>query len=204
MEKIAVFMSQDKGMANFYDCDYVIVFVQTEAGFETERVVTLDKIVPENPAQIRREVEKTVEIVKDCKAAAFGEISGIPFSVFDMAGFCIFSVPDYSDETLAGIFSDMEEFRKAQCEKEEMIKKARPVETQIPGVYFFDLQKVQEACPEISSKKALKEFLDTIPFMELKLVCAHIPPWLQNDARFTIKAEQKSNAVNALITLKQC
>jgi hypothetical protein len=204
MEKIAVFMNQDRGMANFYDCDYIMVIAQKLEALETERVMTFDRIMPEKPIQIRNDVQKIVEMIKDCEVVAFKEISGIPYSVFDSKGFYIFSVPDYADETLKGIFSELDAFQKTRDKQEEMIKNARPVETENPGIYYFDLQKVQELCPEISSKKALKQFLETTPFMELKLVCAHIPPWLKQDERFMVKAEEHKDCVNAIVTHRQC
>ena len=54
-----------------------------------------------------------------------------------------------------------------------------PVET-ANGIYYLDLIKLQNAHPDISSKKALRAFIDNSPFIRLDLVCSHIPAWLKS------------------------
>ena len=51
---------------------------------------------------------------------------------------------------------------------------------------------------------ALKNFLKTEGFSELRLVCAHVPPWIINDGGFDIKSSAGNNNVSAVITKKQC
>ena len=85
-----------------------------------------------------------------------------------------------------------------------MVKNAGPVQTQTPGVYFLNLLELQKECPEISSKKALASFLSDTPFLELHLVCAHIPPWLIADSAHEKKIKKEEGGLYVTITKSQC
>lgn len=204
MNRVAVFMNSMNRLSNFYECDRYGIYEKTTAGYQLVTTVIFAKIVPISPFQIRKDVNRLISLLQDCKIAAFGEISGIPYSAFDMAGIHIFQIPEYTEEALNGIWEDVEELEKEKLQKKEMLSSAKPIETEAAGVYYFDLIKVQEVSPEVSSKKALVDFFNTTPFMELKLVCAHIPPWIERDGRFQIKSEKTDKGYHALITWKQC
>ncbi|MEA4973022.1 MAG: Fe-only nitrogenase accessory AnfO family protein [Candidatus Metalachnospira sp.] len=204
MGGIAVFTDENGNMANFYDCARFNMYSKTENGFKLQKTVEYEKIEPSSPLKIRRDTEALIELIENCDTVAFKEIFGIPFSVFEMAGFKIFSIDYYSDEMLMGIEEDIESLNDLKEKKEEMLNSAKPVETDTPGVYYFDLLEIQAKCPEISSKQALKQFLDSTPFMELRLVCAHIPPWIEKDTRFNIKSEKNDRGIYSVITLRQC
>lgn len=204
MNRVAVFMDSMNQISNFYECERCNIYKKATKGYQLVTTVTFEKIIPISPLQIRKNVNHLISLLEDCKIAAFGEISGIPYSAFDMAGFHIFQIPEYTEEILEGIWKDVEELEKEKIQKEEMLQSAKPIETESEGVYFFDLIKVQEVSPEVSSKKALVEFFNKTPFMELKLVCAHIPPWIERDGRFQVKSEKTEKGYHALITWKQC
>jgi len=69
-------------------------------------------------------------------------------------------------------------------------------------VFSLDLIALQNECPEVSSKKAMADFLENTPFLELHLVCKHIPPWIENSGKYNIKAQNIDGAVSAVITRK--
>ncbi|WP_434084445.1 Fe-only nitrogenase accessory AnfO family protein [Lacrimispora xylanisolvens] len=47
-------------------------------------------------------------------------------------------------------------------------------------------------------------FLSNTPFLELQLVCAHIPPWLETDGSYEKKVGNGNGKVHITITRKQC
>ena len=105
---------------------------------------------------------------------------GIPFCVVDSFGFKIFSINELNNDCLDGIVEDIESSNMIEKMKKQIVENAMPVETETEGIFYLDLVLLQTECPEISSKKALKDFLNTTPFLELQLLCNHIPPWLEN------------------------
>lgn len=204
MEKIAVFTNKDEEMCNFYDCSCFRIFVKKEFGFILKKVVEYEPILPQKTAGVREATKRLVTLLEECETVAFGEITGIPYTVFDHAGYQIFSIPDDSQETLVGIAQDIDQMQKEEQEKQKAVSNVRPIETETPGVYYLDLLKVQELHPELSSKKVLKEFMQTTPFMELKLNCAHVPPWIEKDGRWKVQSTNTDKGILAQITIRQC
>jgi hypothetical protein len=204
MEKIAVFTNRDEEMCNFYECSCFRIFVKKELGFMLKKVVEFEPILPQKTATVREETEKLVGLLEECQTVAFGDITGIPYTVFDHAGLQIFSIPDDSQKTLEGIARDIDQAQQEESEKRNAAGCIEPIETETPGVYTLDLLKIQELHPDLSSKKVLLEFLQTMPFMELKLSCAHIPPWIEKDGRWKVQSTQTDKGIVALITIRQC
>jgi len=199
--KIAIFMNENSEMVNFYDCTGMTIYEKVENGFELSKIISYQKIEPKGPKQIRSAVGQIFEKMGDCNVAVFGSISGIPYTVFDMKGYRIFQMEKFSEEMLKYILDDLEELEKNNQELRELANMSSPIETDIPGEYFFDLIKAQEMNPEMSSKKAIRDFLDNTPFMELKLVCAHVPPWIESDGRYKVKIEKIEKGFLALIRM---
>ncbi len=202
MSKIVIFKDEKARVANFYECLYFEIYEKKQEEFCMIKQKHFDKIIPSNPQMIREKVNNLIEIIGDCKVAAFGEITGIPYATFDAAGFYVFQIENFEVDTLNGIFSDLEELEKESRDRKEVDK--IPVETEIPGVFTFDMIRAQEIFPDLSTKKVLLPFFESTPFMELKLNCIHIPPWLEKDERFVIESENTNKGIMALITHKQC
>jgi len=202
MDKAVVFYNQDKKMDDFYQCcGYSIYEKEQEKLIKTEEIV-FEPIVPSSPAVVRTKVNELITGLGDCKTAAFGSISGIPYTAFDMAGFCIFQLTDNNTESIEGLLKELRQFQEEQSKASQV--KAFPEETGVEGVYYFDLVRAQEKNPELSSKKALFPFFESTPFVELKVMCTHIPPWLEKDERFLIRTEKTAAGQLAVITHRQC
>ena len=83
-----------------------------------------------------------------------------------------------------------------------------PTPTDIPGVYTINLMEVQAAHPDITSKKALRPFLASTPFVELEIICGHMPPWLEEHMRqhhlTCARTRQDDGTVRARISQALC
>jgi hypothetical protein len=104
---------------------------------------------------------------------------------------------------LDGIEADVLDSFTEQNIKEKIIKEARPVSTETEGIYYLDLVLLQTECPDVSSKKAMKDFFSNTPFLELHLICRHLPPWIEGDETLKIDAQPKDGNVYAIIR-RQC
>jgi hypothetical protein len=204
MNKIAVFANEDSKLCDFFEASRFSLFERTGAGWEKTREANFEKIVPSAPASTRKNTEALLPLIEGCNILAGGALVGIPFSVFDRAGLHIFEIGEINSETFDGIAEDLCNADAAAAAKEAIIRDARPVETSTPGVYFLDLIALQKECPEISSKKAMMDFLKDTPFMELRLVCRHIPPWIESSGVYKVQTlGNEGGAVQAVIT-KRC
>ncbi len=203
MEKIAV-ISKNQELVPFLHCNLVEIFEKVGSQWQAVRTSPFSPLKGNTVGELRKETEAVMTLTEDAKAVMCKELSGIPFSVFSQKGYCIFCAEKADQDTLDGIVKDMEESDEKRRRKEAMIKNAGPVETETPGIYFLDLIQLQKECPQISSKKALLTFLSNTPFLELRLVCAHIPPWLETDASYEKKVRPREGGVQITVTRKQC
>ena len=203
MGKIAVFADKDSQICDFFNAERFLIFERDEAGaqWKTASETKFDKIVPSNPALTRKSTETLLPLIEGCDVLAGGTLVGIPFSVFDRAGLHIFEIAAINDQVFDGIVEDIQSADAAIVAKEKIIREAKPVETSTPGVYFLDLIALQRECPEVTSKKAMMDFLKDTPFLELRLVCKHIPPWIENSSAYNVQVtSDKDGAVEAVIT----
>lgn len=203
MGKIVVF-SREKEMQPFSDCNMAQVYEKQGEAWNMVHTVSFSPLQSITVRELREETTKIISMIGEAEAVVCREITGIPFSVFDKSGYCIFLTDKISQDTLDGIIGDIEESDEKKRQKEEMIKNASPVETSTPGVYYLNLKELQEQCPDISSKKALTAFLSETPFLELHVICAHVPPWLERDSSYDKKVLSEEGETHLVITRKQC
>ena len=199
--KIAVFMKGDNKSASSTSSTTVIVFEKNNEVWDELNRHYVNIATDMDLASLRTEIRKTIDLLGDCRVAAGAQISGVLFRELDSRGFSVFEIESCSPETLDGILSDIDEALKDEPHARDV--PSTPVETQTPGVYHLDLVNLQQAYPEVSSKQALRDFLDSTPFYELRLVCAHLPPWLE-DGPYDISTEKTNAALIATIRKKQC
>ena len=101
-------------------------------------------------------------------------ISGLAYNEFSQMGFCLCELESFSPDILDALAAEV----AAEAEPSAQVP-TEPVSGDTPGCYRINLMEVQAAHPEISSKKALRPFLASTPFVELEIICSHMPPWLE-------------------------
>ena len=122
-----------------------------------------------------RDCVRSLILELDCSVVVAKSVTGIAYHVFDRMGFSVFEAETLSDALLDGLLLDVEQARK-QRSKEQAATEPVPLDEE--GQWFLDLIALKEAHPEISSKQALRPFLQKKTFLKLKLLCTHLPPWL--------------------------
>jgi hypothetical protein len=204
MSDIAVYVNGASELCNFFDAERFLIFRRERSGWKTVDEIGFEGVTRSSPALTRKNTESLLPLIKDCETLAGGGIAGIPFSVFNRAGFRIFEISAFGDEVFDGIVSDIQDDLNAQAEREKAVADAGPAETSQPGVYTLDLISLQRKFPEITSKMAMRDFLENAAFEELRLTCRHIPPWIELDGRYVINIQNdESGAVNAVITRRK-
>jgi len=203
--RIAVYTSQDGSLQPFWNCSQFLVYEKT-GGWQVAGVIPFEAPVIETlgvPERVRSFVRNLIARLESCPVIAGMSLTGIPYALFDQAGKQIFEIPDLSGEQLDGIADDLNSDRKKAATDTAFIVSQKPVETQDKGSWYLDLVRLQKEYPEISSKKAMTEFLST-DFEKLTLVCQHVPPWIEYDGRFDIVCDSTSGGdITAVIRRKQ-
>jgi hypothetical protein len=202
MCKIAVFTNKDSELCEFFDASQFLIFEKRADKWENTGKPEFEKIIPANPAQTRKMTSKLLQLIEGCDIIAGEMLVGIPYSVFDMSGKHIFQIDKIDSSEFDEMIKEIQNAEAQRDLKERIITETRPVETSTPGVYSLDLVALQKECPEVSSKKAMADFLENTPFLELHLTCRHVPPWIENSGKYNIQAQNSGGAVNAVITRK--
>ncbi len=126
--------------------------------------------------EVRDSVRTMILELGDCSVVVAKAMAGIAYHVFDRMGFSVFEADSISDGLFDGLLLDLEQAQK-QRKKEQTATEPIPLDDE--GRWFLDLISMQEKHPELSSKQALRTFLQKRTFLELKLLCTHFPPWLE-------------------------
>lgn len=198
-ERIAVFMKESGSAASCADASNVAVYERSANGWITisERYVNLG--VERDMPGLRCEIRRLAESLAPCTIVAGTGISGIVYQELDRKGFDIFEIAETGPEVFNAILDAVEQSAQSCDEVPE-----KPIETEMPGVYFLDLLALQEKHPDISTKMAIKEFVEMTPFFELWLVCSHVPPWIEQ-AGFEAGPGQTPDGRDVMvIRRKQC
>ena len=198
---IAVFMNEVGVPASLSSAKQIAVYENKDGSWSAMREIYVNFGAITDMTALRSEVKKLAAELGECRITAGSKMNGIIYRELNSLGFSIFEIDQVNAPILDGILSDIKEAEYEENNSNTEV--LRPVETETPGVFSFDLIRYQQQFPERSSKQALKEFLQNTPFFELKLTCSHIPPWLEKD--YQIETEHLENAKYiATIRNKQC
>ena len=161
-------------LASIETCTQVLIF---ENQNDTWHLVKQQpfKLEGSCSTEIRDGVRSLILELDNCSVVVSKSIAGIPYHVFDRMGFSVFEANLLSDELLDCIFQEIELEQKHISEEQIATE---PIPEDDEGRWFLDLIALQEKHPEISSKQALRAFIQKKSFLELTLLCTHLPPWL--------------------------
>lgn len=125
-------------------------------------------------AEMRNRIKALEQHLPQGAVIAGTSISGLAYNEFSHMGFCLCELESFSPDILDALAAEV----AAKAEPSTQVP-TEPVSGDSPGSYKINLMEVQAAHPEISSKKALRPFLAATPFVELEIICSHMPPWLE-------------------------
>jgi hypothetical protein len=191
---IAVFFHRDSGeLRPFFDCDALDIYERAARGWRVLRSLTLC-FPPGGMRETRARLRVLADEMRGCAAVAGAKLSGLPYAALDLAGYAIFSLDSLSDAALDGIAADL----SAAADAPKASAYA-PQPSGAPGEFFLDLAALQLEHPEITSKMAMKPFIDGGAFTKLTLICRHVPPWIELDERLAFDAEMDGDLFRAEI-----
>lgn len=182
---IAVIAGVDGKTSIFFEGIIIKVFSKTDEGWiETNDLAysinTKLSIRAAREEIIKIEVLLAPMLSEDSKIIVGSSVTGIPYNVFDLAGYTIFEIEGSPEQFLDTIEMRMDVTTDKPKDGETIIFNDYPVLTD-NGKYFMDLKTLQIKKPGVTSKQALLPFLTNEIFYSLELVCAHIPPWFDRD-----------------------
>lgn len=208
--KLSVLIRDDQSVAGIEDCCQISVYQLEKNRWSEVHSFQWQLGELSGMSHIRKGVQGLIEQLGDCRVIIGRKITGLPYHVFNKNGFHIFEADSpISSELFDAIQGEL---TQAATEREEQNSDGQkihktPYSLNNDGIYYLNLIELHQAFPEISSKKALRQFLLETPFSELHLVCNHIPPWL-NEAALArgmqvVYSDQDENACRINIIIKE-
>jgi Fe-only nitrogenase accessory protein AnfO len=133
-------------------------------------------------AMARKAVADAVKMLDDVKVVVAAEISGVAFSIFEAAGFEIFTAQAESMDILNSVKNEMEEVAKGLRNQ----SKSADIQLYLQrgmnrGDYFLNLLVMLAENPQLTTKSVLLPYLHDGDFERLDVVCGHIPPWFDQE-----------------------
>lgn len=177
--KIAVLMDENQQMTSLEQCRRALLYLETGGVWKPYQEIRWQLGAAPDIAEIRNDIRELIEQLEDCRIIVSSKLNGVPFHIFNKMGFHIFETGSSASQNL---FQEiMQEIKSASEEAETSGSVAQvPFSPQNDGIYYFNLIKVQQAFPAITSKQALKHFMEEVLFIKFELICDHMPPWLEN------------------------
>jgi len=129
-------------------------------------------------AGLRSALGLLAQRLNGCRILVSRKVEGIAYKELNRIGFHLFEADQIDDAVFDGILHDIHVSEDA----EQPTVFNAPYSLLQDGHFFLDLVMLQEAYPDISSKKAFRSFLENAEFLSFTLLCAHLPPWVNEVA----------------------
>jgi Fe-only nitrogenase accessory protein AnfO len=201
--KIGIVMGAQGTVAVLENSMYIEVYQRGNNAWASVSKIEMHTPIWDTLADVRKTVQTVLDKLGDCKVIAARDMGGIAYQMFNRSGYHIFQMETFQTSDLDAIVSEIASAEQARAEKEAVSTKPVPVDSE--GRYVFDLIQLQAKHPEISSKKALKTFLETENFYELKLICSHIPPWIEQIPSLNYSTKRMdSHTIEMIIERQLC
>jgi Fe-only nitrogenase accessory protein AnfO len=174
-KKIAVIVNEAEELSSFEKGSGIYIYYKDYTQWQLTEEISYCINKHMSMSDLREYVRALVLRLGDCKILIGKVLSGLAYNVFDQKGFALFEAKEVTSSLLDDVYDEVCTLKaKAALFKETP---AAPVQTETDGVYYMNLIELQKTHPEISSKKALKPFLENTPFYKLEVICSHVPPW---------------------------
>ncbi len=178
-KEIAVFLNESGSTTSIFEAGVIKLYKKNIEKWEVikEFIFSIEK--KSGLRVVRKNLLELVESVNECKIFVGKEVTGVPYNILDVSGFCIFEIDGMPEEFLDYVIEQVENEEKARNDDERA--KPYPVQTSIQGNYYINLIELQANYTDVTSKQALLPFLQKEKFYELEVVCSHIPPWFEKE-----------------------
>ncbi len=178
--EIAVLLDADGFSGRFTQPGKVVVYKRCGSSFTVEREMKIALNRSNGLAELRSKTDELLQFLGPCKIFVAKSASGAVYFELEKAGCSVWEVSGRPDEFLDSVLQGEEEAESAAAA--EAVEIPVPVEVS-PGRFFISIKEVQGKAPFLSSKQVLQEFICRAGFNALEVVCDHVPPWIEMEAK---------------------
>lgn len=192
-KQIAVLLDEKGQTTTLYESGFVKVYEKEEGQWKITKEVNMNVDQAKGIKSIRESISAMAEALNPCKIFAGKEVSGLAFTVLDMARFKVIEVEGTPEEFLDDVIDKLEQNELSKLFAENKTIEPKPLNKE--GSYYLNLKELQDTKSGVTSKQALQPFLRNKTFYELQVVCSHIPPWIENELK-SLKLESSTEKLD--------
>lgn len=180
--QVAVLVGKDGNTSSIYEPGMIVIYEKEKESWKVKSKVIFNLSTSNGMGAVRERMLIITEELGNCNIFLGKRVDGIPYSVLKKSGFTIAEADgnpeEFLDELVEMIVESKDKEAKRRKAQDTVIE---PIALEKQGDYFINLERVQHSNPGISSKKILQPFLKNKPFRELKIICNHVPQWIENE-----------------------
>lgn len=180
--QVAVLVGKDGNTSSIYEPGMIVIYEKEKESWKVKSKVIFNLSTSNGMGAVRERMLIITEELGNCNIFLGKRVDGIPYSVLKKSGFTIAEADgnpeEFLDELVEMIVESKDKEAKRRKAQDTVIE---PIALEKQGDYFINLERVQYSNPGISSKKILQPFLKNKPFRELKIICNHVPQWIENE-----------------------
>ncbi|MDR2572779.1 MAG: hypothetical protein LBC94_00290 [Desulfovibrio sp.] len=167
---VAVIVDRQGKIASFPGNVLARIYHKRDGVWGCGRIVAFSPGAERGLPAVRDSLREFIADLGQTRILVAASISGIAYSLLNQRGFRLCEMDGFAPDCLDDLVESV---------KYEPAPVLSPHPEEIsPGIYRCDLMVILREYPDLSSKKILRPFFDGTPFVELRLLCGHIPPWL--------------------------
>jgi Fe-only nitrogenase accessory protein AnfO len=180
--KIAVAENSEKKTGSIFEPGFIACFSDESGAWS--QIDRFENTVheAETIAGVRNELKEIVKKLADTRILVAAELSGVAFSIFEGAGYEIFTADAETSAVLDKIKQEMEEAEKRREENPRSANIQLYIKRGMNrGDYFLNLIELLAENPQSTTKSVLIPYLKEGDFTRFDVVCGHIPPWFDRE-----------------------
>ena len=187
IQEIAAIVSADGAAIPLNEPGNMVVYRRVRGSWQKNREMAFALSPEQGLRELRGKVEELRNFLRDCRIVVARSASGALFFELEKARCSVWEIEGTPAEFLDSIWRDEKAKQAAECLPTDASMPA-PTETS-PGHFTISIKDIQGRRPEVSSKQVLQEFVRKGAFLQLEILCDHLPPWIE------VVAERKGYSV---------
>ncbi|MDK2973677.1 MAG: hypothetical protein PWP08_48 [Methanofollis sp.] len=162
----------------------VVVYRHVQGAWEIDRAMEVSLDRSRNLREMRLKMGEILQFMNECRIFVARAAGGALYFELEKAGCSIWEIAGNPVDALDIVLEDEEKERVERVAAQSQGTTGIPTPCeQAPGVFFISIREAQGKAPEISSKQILQRFVAEGNFSVLEILCDHVPPWIEMEAR---------------------
>ncbi len=176
--EIAVFAGRDGLTASIQEAGEIQVYQYYCGKWDMCRSMPFHLHAAKELQGMREHMKTVLHFLGECRTFIGLSVNGLPFFELEKAGFTVWEAEGLPAEVLDGVLEEEKKLIAAAEETAEAVIIPEPMEIS-PGYYSISLKDIQNYSGKVTSKQLLIPLLQKMDFINLEIICSHVPPWLE-------------------------